>query len=64
MILPHLFIEVKSDEDKVKVEYSVERQRQLEENDKEKKMRNLNKRLKKIIYIIIITDYDQKYYKS
>ena len=48
MILPHLFIEVISEPDKVKVEYSVERQRQLEENDKEKKMRNLNKRLKKM----------------
>ena len=30
MILPNLFIEVKSDKDKVKVEYSVERQRHLE----------------------------------
>ena len=48
MILPNLFIEVKSDEDHVKVEYSVERQRQLEDKDKEKKMKKLNQRLKKI----------------
>ncbi len=48
MILPNLFIEIKSDEDHVKVEYSVERQRQLEDKDKEKQMRNLSKRLKKM----------------
>ena len=45
MILPSLFIEVKSEPDKVKVEYSVERQRHLENKDK---MKKLNQRLKKI----------------
>ena len=41
--VPNLFIEVKSDEDKVKVEYSVERHRELEDK---KTMSKLNKRLK------------------
>ena len=48
MILPNLFIEIKSDDDKVKVEYSVERQRHLEDKDKKKQMKKLNQRLKKI----------------
>ena len=43
--LPNLFIEVKSDEDKVKVEYGIERQRHLEDKQK---MSKLNKRLKNI----------------
>jgi hypothetical protein len=38
---PMLFIEVRSEPDKVKVEYSVERHRELEQ-----KMSKLNKRLK------------------
>ena len=41
--LPNLFIEVKSDPDRVKVEYSVERHRELEDKQK---MSKLNKRLK------------------
>tara|TARA_R110000823_G_scaffold238499_1_gene363835 strand:+ start:2385 stop:2558 length:174 start_codon:yes stop_codon:yes gene_type:complete len=49
MIIPSLFIEVISDNDKVKVEQrSCERHRDLETKDKEKQMRNLNKRLKKM----------------
>jgi len=49
MILPGLFIEVISDNDKVKVEQrSCERHRDLENKDKEKQMRNLNRRLKQI----------------
>tara|TARA_R110002012_G_scaffold172066_1_gene337025 strand:- start:217 stop:381 length:165 start_codon:yes stop_codon:yes gene_type:complete len=47
MIIPSLFIEVISEPDKVKVEYSVERQRQLEEKGKDK-MKKLNQRLKKM----------------
>ncbi len=42
-----LFIEVKSEPDVVKVEYSVERQRDLEKKHNEK-MNKLNKRLKKM----------------
>lgn len=38
-----LFIEVRSEPDKVKVEYSVERHRELEDKQK---MSKLNKRLK------------------
>ena len=49
MIIPSLFIEVISDNDKVKVEQrSCERHRDLETKDKEKQMRNLKKRLKKM----------------
>jgi len=49
MILPHLFIEVKSDEDHVKVEQrSCERHRDLEDKDKQKQMKKLNNRLKQI----------------
>ena len=49
MILPGLFIEVISDEDHVKVEQrSCERHRDLENKDKEKQMRNLNRRLKQM----------------
>jgi len=40
-----LFIEIKSEPDKVKVEYSVERHRDLEKKQNEK-MNKLNKRLK------------------
>ena len=40
---PMLFIEVRSEPDKVKVEYSVERHRELEDK---KTMSKLNKRLK------------------
>jgi|TARA_Y100000114_G_C11601108_1_gene250480 hypothetical protein len=40
---PMLFIEVRSEPDKVKVEYSVERHRELEDKQK---MSKLNKRLK------------------
>lgn len=43
--LPNLFIEVKSLPDVVRVEYSVERHRELEDK---KKMSKLNKRLKKM----------------
>lgn len=43
--LPNLFIEVKSLPDVVKVEYSVERHRDLEKKQNEK-MNKLNKRLK------------------
>jgi hypothetical protein len=43
--VPNLFIEVKSDEDKVRVQYSVERNRDLEKK-KNEKMNKLNKRLK------------------
>ena len=42
---PMLFIEVKSEPDKVRVQYSVERHRELEEKQK---MAKLNKRLKKM----------------
>lgn len=45
--VPNLFIEVKSEPDRVKVEYSVERQRDLEKKQNEK-MAKLNKRLKKM----------------
>lgn len=49
MILPHLFIEVISDEDKVKVEQrSCERHRDLEDKDKQKQMKKLNNRLKQM----------------
>jgi len=49
MILPGLFIEVISDNDKVIVEQRYcERHRDLENKDKEKQMRNLNRRLKQI----------------
>jgi len=41
--VPNLFIEVISEPDKVKVEYSVERHRELEDKQK---MSKLNKRLK------------------
>jgi hypothetical protein len=43
--VPNLFIEVISEPDKVKVEYSVERHRDLEKK-KNEKMNKLNKRLK------------------
>lgn len=43
--LPNLFIEVKSEPDKVRVQYSVERNRELEDKQK---MSKLNKRLKKM----------------
>ena len=43
--VPNLFVEVKSDEDKVRVKYSVERNRDLEDKQK---MSKLNKRLKNI----------------
>ena len=43
--VPNLFVEVKSDEDKVRVQYSVERNRDLEDKQK---MSKLNKRLKNI----------------
>jgi len=43
--LPNLFIEVRSEPDRVRVEYSVERNRELEDK---KKMSKLNKRLKKM----------------
>lgn len=43
--LPNLFVEVKSDPDRVKVEYSVERHRYLEDKQK---MTKLNRRLKNI----------------
>ena len=43
--LPNLFVEVKSDEDKVRVQYSVERHRLLEDKQK---MSKLNRRLKNI----------------
>tara|TARA_R110002050_G_scaffold9843_2_gene34567 strand:+ start:392 stop:541 length:150 start_codon:yes stop_codon:yes gene_type:complete len=42
-----LFVEIKSLPDKVKVEYSVERHRDLEKKHNEK-MTKLNKRLKKM----------------
>jgi len=42
---PMLFIEVRSEPDRVKVEYSVERHRELEDKQK---MSKLNKRLKKM----------------
>ena len=42
---PMLFIEVRSDPDKVRVQYSVERNRELEDKQK---MAKLNKRLKKM----------------
>ena len=45
--LPNLFVEVKSDEDKVRVQYSVERNRDLEKKQNEK-MSKLNRRLKNI----------------
>ena len=49
MIIPSLFIEVISDNDKVKVEQrSCERHRDLETKDKEKQMKKLNQRLKKM----------------
>jgi len=41
--VPNLFIEVRSEPDKVRVEYSVERHRELEDKQK---MSKLNKRLK------------------
>jgi len=47
MIIPSLFIEVKSDKDNVRVEYSVERQRHLETKEKDK-MKKLNQRFKKL----------------
>ena len=43
--LPNLFIEVRSEPDVVRVQYSVERNRELEDK---KKMSKLNKRLKKM----------------
>ena len=43
--LPNLFIEVRSDPDRVRVKYSVERNRELEDKQK---MSKLNQRLKKI----------------
>jgi len=43
--VPNLFIEVKSLPDVVKVQYSVERHRELEDKQK---MAKLNKRLKKM----------------
>lgn len=42
---PMLFIEVKSEPDKVRVQYSIERHRELEDKQK---MSKLNKRLKNI----------------
>ena len=46
MIVPSLFIEVHSEPDKVKVQYSVERQRDLEKKEKDKMMKK-KKRMKK-----------------
>jgi hypothetical protein len=43
--LPNLFIEVKSEPDRVRVQYSVERNREIEDKQK---MSKLNKRLKKM----------------
>jgi len=43
--LPNLFIEVRSEPDRVKVQYSVERHREIEDKQK---MSKLNKRLKKM----------------
>lgn len=43
--LPNLFVEVKSDPDKIRVQYSVERNRELEDKQK---MSKLNRRLKNI----------------
>ncbi len=49
MIIPSLFIEIKSDDDKVKVEQrSCERHRDLETKDKQKQMKKLNNRLKQM----------------
>ena len=41
--VPNLFVEVKSDPDKIRVQYSVERNREMEDKQK---MSKLNKRLK------------------
>jgi hypothetical protein len=43
--VPNLFVEVKSDPDKIRVQYNVERNRYLEDKQK---MSKLNKRLKNI----------------
>ena len=42
---PMLFIEVRSEPDRVRVQYSVERNREMEDK---KKMNKLNRRLKKM----------------